>query len=161
MFDVLRSLLGKGPGPAAASSRPSADPTHDLQVAACALLLEMAHADDEFSATEQGRIHELVGRHFALDPEATRALLDAAERERREATDLHQLTSVINRHYDEGQRLLLSELLWRVVYADGRLSEHEDYLTQKLATLLDLRPGYLSEARNRARTSRGERDAGL
>jgi hypothetical protein len=37
------------------------------------------------------------------------------------------------------------------VYADGTLSEHEDYLTQKLAVLLDLRPGYLAEARKRAR----------
>jgi uncharacterized tellurite resistance protein B-like protein len=59
---------------------------------------------------------------------------------------------VITREYDEGQRLLLSELLWRVVDADGVLSEHEDYLTQKLAVLLDLRPGYLAEARKRARS---------
>ena len=151
MFDVLRSLLGKAPAPNDAPAARPAGPDRDLRVAACALLLEMAHADDEFSAPERQRIEELVGRHFALDPAATRALLELAERERRDATDLHQLTSVINRHYDEGQRLLLSELLWRVVYADGQLSEHEDYLTQKLATLLDLRPGYLAEARKRAR----------
>ena len=47
---------------------------------------------------------------------------------------------------------MLMEPLWRVVYADGVLSEHEDYLTQKLAVLLDLRPGYLAEARNRAQS---------
>lgn len=146
MFDALRSLFGQAPAPGA-----PADPQRGLQVAACALLLEMAHADDEFSAEERDRIEALVSRHFALDAEAARELMAVAERERREATDLHQLTSVINRHYDEGQRLLLSELLWRVVDADGRLSEHEDYLAQKLASLLDLRPGYLAEARNRAR----------
>jgi uncharacterized tellurite resistance protein B-like protein len=151
MLDALKALFARESARPGAAERASDDPDRGLRVAACALLLEMAHADDEFSPDERHRVEELVGRHFALDAGATRALLEAAERERREATDLHQLTSVINRHYDEGQRLLLSELLWRVVYADGRLSQHEDYLTQKLATLLDLRPGYLAEARKRAR----------
>jgi uncharacterized tellurite resistance protein B-like protein len=147
MFDALKSLFAKH-APAAGSP---ADPDRAIQMAACALLLEMAHADDEFTDDERRHIEALVGRHFALDEATTREILEAAERERRDATDLHQLTSVINRHYDEGQRLLLSELLWRVVYADGKLSEHEDYLAQKLASLLDLRPGYLAEARKRAR----------
>ena len=57
---------------------------------------------------------------------------------------------MINRHYDEGQRLVLAELLWRIVYADGRLSSHEDRLARKLAILLELPAGYLSEARARA-----------
>jgi uncharacterized tellurite resistance protein B-like protein len=147
MFEALKSLFAKH-SPAAAAG--TADPDRALKIAACALLLEMAHADDEFTQAEREHIEALVARHFALDEDTTREILAAAERERRDATDLHQLTSVINRHYDEGQRLLLSELLWRVVYADGRLSEHEDYLAQKLASLLDLRPGYLAEARKRA-----------
>jgi uncharacterized tellurite resistance protein B-like protein len=147
MFEALKSLFAKH-SPAAAAS--AADPDRALKIAACALLLEMAHADDEFTESEREHIEALMARHFALDEDTTREILAAAERERRDATDLHQLTSVINRHYDEGQRLLLSELLWRVVYADGKLSEHEDYLAQKLASLLDLRPGYLAEARKRA-----------
>lgn len=147
MFENLKSLFAKH---APATATGPADPDRALKIAACALLLEMAHADDEFTEAEREHIEALVARHFALDEATTREILDAAERERRDATDLHQLTSVINRHYDEGQRLLLSELLWRVVYADGKLSEHEDYLAQKLASLLDLRPGYLAEARKRA-----------
>jgi uncharacterized tellurite resistance protein B-like protein len=149
MFDALKNLFAKeDAGPRAAAG---GDPERGLKLAACALLLEMAHADDEFSESEQRHIHEIVGRHFALDAESTRALLADADRTRRDATDLHELTSVINRHYDEGQRLLLAELLWRVVDADGALSEHESYLSRKVANLLDLRPGYLAEARKRAR----------
>ncbi|MEQ1834585.1 MAG: TerB family tellurite resistance protein [Candidatus Eisenbacteria bacterium] len=148
MLDRLRSLFAPH---AAAPAAIHADPNRALKVAACALLLEMAHADDEFSPEERTRIEHIVARHFADGPDAARELIEAADRERAQATDLFQLTSVVTRHYDEGQRLLLSELLWRVVDADGRLSEHEDYLTQKLAVLLDLRPGYLAEARKRAR----------
>src|SRR5688572_23852663 len=125
MFEALKSLFAKH-APAAAA--PAADPDRALKIAACALLLEMAHADEEFTDAEREHIEALVARHFALDEDTTREILAAAERERRDATDLHQLTSVITRQYDEGQRLLLSELLWRVVYADGKLSEHEDYL---------------------------------
>ena len=150
MLDRLRSLFAKHSATPATPPTQNDDPNRALKVAACALLLEMAYADDEFSADERQRIEEIVARHFALSAETMRELLEAADRERRESTDLFQLTSVITRNYDEGQRLLLSELLWRVVYADGVLSEHEDYLTQKLAVLLDLRPGYLAEARKRA-----------
>ena len=150
MLDSLKALFARHAAAAAPSTGTPADPTRGLKIAACALLLEMAHADDEFSPAERQHIVEIVGRHFALDDEATREILAAAEHERREAIDLHQLTSVINRHYDEGQRMVLSELLWRVVYADGKLSEHEESLSRKLAYLLDLAPGYLAEARKRA-----------
>ena len=143
MIDALKALFSRhvtpqgAPAPAASATHPDAG----LRVAACALLLEMAHADSEFSAAE--RTH--------IEPATARELIEIAERERRDAADLHQFTTIINRHYDEGQRMVLAELLWRVVYADGELSRHEDYLSRKLANLLDLRPGFLSEAKNRAR----------
>jgi uncharacterized tellurite resistance protein B-like protein len=150
VLDKLKALFARHSA-APVSPAATADPQRALKVAACALLLEMAHVDEEFTAAEQRHIEELVGRHFALDAETTREILEAAERERRDAIDLHQLTSVISRHYDEGQRMVLSEMLWRVVYADGKLSQHEDYLSRKIANLLELRPGYLAEARKRAR----------
>ena len=149
MFNALKSLFENNAR--ANESGAAADPGRALKLAACALLLEMAYADDQFSESERQKIQQVVGRHFGLDAEATQALLADAERARQDATDLYELTSVINQYYDEGQRFLLVELLWRVVDADGVLSEHEDYLSQKIAYLLDLRPGYLSEARKRAK----------
>lgn len=151
MLDALKSLIAgraaSGPSPAAdsGSARPAA-----LQVAACALLLEVAHADREFTPDEQRHIEEVVIRHFDLDAESARQLMMVAEEARRESVDLHQFTTVITSHYDEGQRMVLAELVWRIVHADGKLSEHESYLARKLANLLELRPGYLAEARRRA-----------
>ncbi len=77
-------------------------------------------------------------------------LIVLAERERRTAVDLYQFTALVNRHYDQGQRMVLAELMWRVVYADGQLQKHERYLMHKLSSLLELRPGFLAEARDRA-----------
>ena len=147
MLDALKSLFAKHPAP------PSADasPRHSgLEVAACALLLEIAHADQEFTEEERRHVEEIVTRHFDLDAESTRELMAVADEARRQAFDLHQFTAVVSRHYDEGQRMVLAELLWRIVYADGTLSEHESSLARKMANLLELRPGYLAEARRRA-----------
>lgn len=121
-----------------------------LHVAACALLLEVAHADDEFTAEERRHIERALAHHFAVAEARVRELVELAEAERRESADLHQFTSLIVEYYDEAQRLLLAELLWRVVLADGHLSAHEDYLMQKLNRLLDLRPGFLAEAKRRS-----------
>jgi uncharacterized tellurite resistance protein B-like protein len=40
--------------------------------------------------------------------------------------------------------------MWGLVLADGVVAEHEQYLTRKIANLLDLKPGYLSEAKKNA-----------
>jgi len=150
MLDALRRLLGVD---VATPPRPDAIPESNdqrLQVAACALLLEIAHADGEFTADEQRHVEEALTRHFDLAPEAARELMALAGDRRREAVDLHQFTAEVTTRFDEGQRMTLAEVLWRVVYADGELSRHEDYLMRKLANLLDLRPGYLNAARARA-----------
>ncbi len=145
--------------PTAAPEAPSAGPgDHDLPIAACALLLELAHADDEFSPEERRHIQEALARHFGLGAEASAELMTLAQDRLGQATDLHQFTSVIAKQYDEGQRMVLAEVLWRVVYADGTLSRHESYLMRKLANLLDLRPGYLAAARKRAVPERAEPD---
>jgi uncharacterized tellurite resistance protein B-like protein len=130
--------------PVARSERP-------LHIAACALLLELAHSDREFAEEERRHIEETMVRHFGLPAESARELMAAAEEQRREHPDLHQFVHQVTASYDEDQRVALTEVLWRLVYADGTLSKHEDHLMQKLGRLLDLRPGDLAAARRRAR----------
>ena len=144
MLEALKSLLARSE-PSVAEDRPDR-----LHVAACALLLELAYADGEFTAEERQHVEEVAIRQFDLDAARARQLMAVADEARRESVDLHQFTNVVAQHYDEGQRMVLAELMWRVIYADGRLSEREGQLARKLASLLDLRPGYLAEARRRA-----------
>jgi uncharacterized tellurite resistance protein B-like protein len=146
MFGGLKKLFSKDQAPAAGQIQED----QRLRIAACALLLEMAHADDEFSQVERQQIERVVTHHFALDHAGAKQLMEAAEEARRQAIDLHEFTAEITRRYDEGQRMVLAELLWRVVLADGIQSQHEAQLARKLGSLLELRPGYLSEARRRA-----------
>jgi len=146
-FDAHLAPRDAAGAPAPEGDEPRQDP---LPLAACALLLELAHADDEFSDEERHHIEEALTRHFALSLETARELMELAEAERRQAVDLYQFTSLIAARYDEGQRMVLAEVMWRLVYADGELAKHESYLMRKLSNLLELKPGYLAEARKRA-----------
>ena len=72
-----------------------------------------------------------------------------AERQRNTAVDLWQFTTLIKQHYSVGQKMVLAETMWGLVYSDGELSSKEEYLMRKICGLLDLKPGYLSAARKR------------
>ena len=120
-----------------------------LRVAACALLLEVAHADDYFSTGERRHLRALVRRHFGLKREAADELIAIAEDERRRNVDLWGFTTMINASYSTGQKMVLAEAMWGIVLADGELANQEDYLMRKLSHLIGLRSGYLAEARRR------------
>jgi uncharacterized tellurite resistance protein B-like protein len=126
------------------------DERRRLHIAACALLLEIAHADDEFSAGERDHISAVMQRHFDLDAETADSLMELAEAERSHAVDLYQFTSLIRDNYDLGQKTLLAEIMWGLVLTDGEVARHESYMLRKIANLLDLKPGYLASARKRA-----------
>ncbi len=152
ILDSIRQLLGPDTGAHDASAQPEVDPVH---LAACALLLQVAHADGEFSAEERQHLESALQRHFDLPPDGGRRLLELAEEERREAIDQYRFTSVVKKSYDLGQKMTLAEVMWGLVLADGKISEHEQYLTRKIANLLDLKPGYLSTAKAAAVSASG------
>jgi uncharacterized tellurite resistance protein B-like protein len=46
--------------------------------------------------------------------------------------------------------MVLAEVMWGVILADGRLGDHETHLVRKMASLMQLAPAYLAEARRAA-----------
>lgn len=131
----------------------------DLRLAACALLLELAHADDEFTADERQHVESAVRRQFGLDQAQAERLLQLAEEARTQAVDLWQFTNLIAESYSLGQKMVLAEIMWGLVYSDGELASKEDYLMRKISNLLRLEPGYLAEARKRVEDLDGGYDA--
>jgi uncharacterized tellurite resistance protein B-like protein len=148
MLDAIRGFVMQKilrPSPAPGPSGPEG-----VQLAACALLLELAHADGEFSPPERRHIEGALGRHFGLDEETARELITLAEAARAQAVDEFQFTRLITEHYDLGQKMVLAEVMWGVILADGQIADHEAYLVRKLAHLLQLQPAYLAQARRAA-----------
>jgi len=156
LVDAIRSLFRSGRGAeAAGSAHEAAAGVEPLHLAACALLLDIADADGEFSAPERAHLEAVLERHFALPPESGRRLIELAEAERAGSIDHFRFTSVLQRGYDLGQKMVLAEVMWGLVLADGKVAEHEHYLARKIANLLELEPGYLAAAK--AAAERGAR----
>lgn len=146
MLDAIKSFFANEIE-AGASDTDSEKTSMSVEVAACALMLEIAYADDEFSDSERIHIEGVLRRHFALPEEKVDELLRLAEEERKTSVDLFQFTRLIAGSYDLGQKMVLAEALWGLVYADGEVASHETYLMRKLSSLLGLEAGYLSQAR--------------
>jgi len=121
----------------------------ELRLAACALLLELAYADDEFTEGERTHLEYAIRRQFELDEEQAAELVALAEEQRKKAVDLWSFTNLIAENYSLGQKMVLAEAMWGLVFSDGELASREDYLMRKISGLLRLEPGYLSEARKR------------
>jgi len=151
MLDAIREFVSRRIHPVAAPQSDQLQPPQSsVHLAACALLLELAHADDEFSPAERSHIGAVLRRHFGLDEATAQELIALAEAQRQQSSDYYQFTRLIVSRYDLGQRMVLAEIMWGVILADGKITSHEAYLVRKLGNLLDLSPGYLAQARESA-----------
>jgi uncharacterized tellurite resistance protein B-like protein len=109
-----------------------------VPVATCALLLEMANADSEFSDEERDNIISILKSSYNLNEGDAEELIQLAELERKESTDLWQFTNLINQNYSREEKIKIAETLWHIIYTDGKVDQHEEYLMRKLTYLLDL-----------------------
>ena len=123
----------------------------DLSVATCALLLEAAEADQEVPPEEHAAIVSLLQEHFSLSLEEVEQLIAQTQRERSGATDLWPFTNAISRAYAPEQKLELLVMVWRVIFADGRLDPYEDQLAHRLERMLSVNHSLLMEAKALAR----------
>lgn len=136
MLDMLRMLIADSL-PTVADLDPPIHPG-DLRVAACALLIEIALTDDEFSRDEQAVIVRALTSYFGVDERGALELMGEAERQLATAADDASFTRQLVAEYDDEQRVLLADLVWRVARADGLADRHEAFLAARLEQWLGI-----------------------
>jgi uncharacterized tellurite resistance protein B-like protein len=119
---------------------PSQFADNDYRLAAAAMLVHAAAVDGDMSRSERDKLHSVLKTRFALDDAATGELIDKATAAENEAVDLYHFTSLLNRTLDEEGRAKVIEMMWQIVYADGRRDELEDNLLWRAADLLGISP---------------------
>lgn len=124
-----------------------------VAIAACALLLEIAHADG-LGPQEHESILRAVREDLGVLEEDVREVLRFAEEARRESVDLYQFTRLIGESFSLEQRRRLVEAIWRVVYSDGVLSAVENQLARRIGELLGLQQPDIQAARERVLAAR-------
>ena len=107
-----------------------------MQLAAAALLIEAAYMDEQFDESERVAISELIRRRFDLELADSEHLLLEAESAVSKSQQLYEFTRVVNDRFTPEQRIELMEMLWEVVYADGKVHDFEVSLLRRLGGLL-------------------------
>lgn len=109
-----------------------------LQIATCALFLEIANSDDDFSIEEKVFIEKTMRDEFNLDDELVSELLALATQQTNDSVSLYEFTDVINKSYGREAKLVIIKNLWRLVFADGKLDKYEEYFMRTISKNLHL-----------------------
>jgi uncharacterized tellurite resistance protein B-like protein len=136
MLDRLRQFIADVVSPGGEASRHFDE--SDYRLAATALLIHVISLDGAPSAAETRKLHELLAHRFQLDAGSVEQLIHDATLAEGEAVDLFHFTSVIMREVGADDRLRIVEMMWELVYADGRVSEFEDNVVWRAADLLGI-----------------------
>lgn len=139
---VTRLKEGLAPQPQSQPRR------HDpLRLATAAVLLEIGNADSTFDPGGDGNLTGYLQSAFQLSPEETRELISAADDLRAHTIDYFALSNYIRKSMSLQERIEIVKTMWRMSYADGRLSDYENYLVRKLADLLGLEHHVMIDAK--------------
>ena len=133
MLDSLKNFLSDLTG---GEKHPGRFEQNDYRLAAAALLIHAATIDGKETGAEHDKLRAVLKSRFSLDDAGTNELVDTATLAENEAVDLYRFTSLINRTLDEKGRLGIVEMMWEIVFVDGRVNEFEDNLMWRAADLL-------------------------
>ena len=145
MLDSLKRFFNKVSGES--SQGVPATREHDVRVATCALLVEIARIDETFTEEELETVLAILNEKYDLSKEHADALIAEAEAELNKSLDLWQFAKLINKNYTNEEKIDIVETLWRIVYVDGKMDQHEHYLMNKLKNLLRLSQKQLIDAK--------------
>ena len=65
------------------------------------------------------------------------------------AVEMSRFTSLLRDQFDHEERIEMIEMLWHVVYVDGKIHDHEANLLRRVAGLLYVSDRESGEARKR------------
>jgi uncharacterized tellurite resistance protein B-like protein len=135
MFEAIKNFVADF---TSGDKHPDSFSPDDSRVASAALLIHAATVDGNFGDAERENLRSLVKTRFDLDDETAEQLIAQAVEAEHEAVDFYRFTSVLMRKLDEEGRLRFVEMMWQMVYADGRVTEFEENLIWRVADLLGI-----------------------
>jgi uncharacterized tellurite resistance protein B-like protein len=109
-----------------------------IEIAACALFIEIAKADGEFTNEERNFIISEMKSTFNLDDDYVNDLILLAEQRVKESVSLYEFTGVINTTFTHEEKIELIESIWKLIYKDEKLNQYEDHLIKRIASTINI-----------------------
>lgn len=144
MFEGLKRLFSAKPEPRAEISP---------AVAAAALMVEAARADQHYREAERAVIDRALADDFGVAPEDCAAVRAEAESRQTAAVGLHRFTSAL-RPLSPDAKVRLVEQLWRVILTDAKRDSFEDAVVRQVCGLLYVGDVDSGAARRRVQAER-------
>ncbi len=134
MFELLKQILFGD------TFNKNSEKNSDLkiQIATCALFLEIAKADGEITEMEMLKLVEIMKSTFNVEDEFVFELIELTKADLKKSVSIYEFTSQINETFtnEEKYRILIN--LWRLIYVDGSLDKYEDFMIKRIAGNLKL-----------------------
>ena len=139
MFDHLRKIFGGDASPQI-EDRNMEDNSEKkkLQIATCAIFLEMAKSDDNCTEEESKQIVSVMQKTFNLEKEYVDELIELSKSRLVQSISIYEFTGIINTNFTPDEKFELMKNLWRLIYTDQKLDKYEDQLVKKLGKMLHL-----------------------
>jgi uncharacterized tellurite resistance protein B-like protein len=132
MLGAIRQLFGD----LSRNGRPTKLGEDQVRLAVAGLLAHVVAIDGAVSDEERAALRDLLRAQFDLGVDEARALAEAGADADAAAVDLYGFTSVLKRCLGDDDRRRIIEMMWRLVYADGKVHEFEDNAVWRVAELL-------------------------
>ena len=107
-----------------------------IRLAVAGLLAHVVAIDGVVADEERAVLAEVLKTHFDLGADEAAALASAGASADVDAVDLYGFTSVLKQRLSDEDRRRIIEMMWRLVYADGKVHEFEDNVVWRVAELL-------------------------
>ena len=159
MFDIVHRFFGKEKEKSIDAS--GQETGHNIHVATCALLVEIARIDGTFTQEEMETVLTILKEKYGLSQEHADALIAEAERQLEESVDLWQFARLINENYSNEEKMDIIETLWQIVYVDGKMDRYEHYLMNKMKNLLRISHNQLIDAKLKVKHSSQQKSEDL
>ncbi len=147
IFDKLSALLRQTP---VAPPDTVAAPFERRHVAVIALLIELAQSDRDLGTGEFAAIERIVRERLGFDAISATRIIAAARSELDAALEDWVFAKAVRDGFDAPGRVGIVELLWEVVYADGRLARLEVSSLGRIAAMLGIAEAECEAARAQA-----------
>jgi uncharacterized tellurite resistance protein B-like protein len=105
-------------------------------MAAAVLLVEVMMADHHIDEAERLKLIESLTGFLSISRAEAMGLIDLAEEKHKELVSLHEMTRIINLHFELKQKIALIEYMWQIAFADSQWDKYEEHLIRKVSELL-------------------------
>ena len=116
--------------------KPANNNYDEVEIAIATLLVEAACSDGYFDDEERKSIKAILGSYYKLSDGKIESLILEAEDVVQDSAQIYGFTKLVKDTYENDRRIELIEMLWEVVFADGKADAFEQNLIQRVAGLI-------------------------